>query len=1017
MTHYDDGVRHKLFVSTAGDFVSLGNRTDYPFEAGGAGIPAGWTLWVEAGAASDVNFTTAYGRWSVSNASTTDAHNGGRYTIYRDFPVTAGHRYLIRVQAQTMEGKTSAYRSFTIQGNVNLTRYGSSMRTQQSWEQISHTFTPAGDTSFRIYLQANPYWGTVAAQTFDWGVQFQNVAVIDQLASYPDPTWHEITCDSLSYTSRYGRSKFTSRYDVASCQITINNNDGEFTFNPYHEWGLRPGRFVKIVTVLPGSTWENPMFYGLIDSMTDAYALTGKAGVVMQCVDTSTLLSNQTVPSINSESTTYYSGGRFKFLYGSAGWLPQMANTEPGIFIQQPITANGRTVRDELGLIADSEGGWFFCDRNGVLQYRDREAVPRYFSWNTVLAELLAECPDYMNRVKLVLPGIASHYGYINHQSSFDLTTAVDMVALVTMPEIAPDRTGGYLSVGTVTTPDTADMAITGKVRLSWGGRITSMGTGFPWLLNKTGTTRELMVYLYAPSTFQAFSTNGVSTANVDVGVPTGTLNVDHTWGIEFTPGSTAYTTIIDGTRANMVAGAPMMATHTNAAVQLSGNITGAVTRVYWMQLEKLDAQGNPSGVIWRFDANDYPGTGTTYIDPRGRTWTLSAASAITPGTITTPAQTFFYKGVWYFRKAPNGKRLDAFLGGALVTSTEDLPYANGDTFWVRVQRDTSNNVRFYHKVGSAGATGIPTVGSMVQLGTTLTATGSMGLTTTPLQIGGAGATGQSWPLNARVHRWTLIASPNGSILADLVPSQLDGYEGATLVPLNNPAGMTMNLVQSVGHELLVVDPDREPGRLYPVDSIPTSTIATIVELQQLQTDWARDRVVNDIQLANQGGSAFQFVDAESQKKYGPRTYQRMDLLNVNTTPEYLITRSHDIMDGYTDAVLRVNSVQFRPNMDTYNWVVQAFLQDLVRIRYTNSKHGWGFSVVSHIQQVEHAVTPHDWVCTLLVDDPEAFNRWDADESGTGWDEGIWDETLWDGFSVGQWNRDSQWNDGKSVWK
>jgi hypothetical protein len=36
--------------------------------------------------------------------------------------------------------------------------------------------------------------------------------------------------------------------------------------------------------------------------------------------------------------------------------------------------------------------------------------------------------------------------------------------------------------------------------------------------------------------------------------------------------------------------------------------------------------------VLWRFDANDYPGGGvTSYVDPRGRTWTLTNAAAITP--------------------------------------------------------------------------------------------------------------------------------------------------------------------------------------------------------------------------------------------------------------------------------------------------------------------------------------------------------------------------------------------------
>jgi hypothetical protein len=36
--------------------------------------------------------------------------------------------------------------------------------------------------------------------------------------------------------------------------------------------------------------------------------------------------------------------------------------------------------------------------------------------------------------------------------------------------------------------------------------------------------------------------------------------------------------------------------------------------------------------VVWRFDASDYPGTGSSFVDPRGRTWTITAPNAILGG-------------------------------------------------------------------------------------------------------------------------------------------------------------------------------------------------------------------------------------------------------------------------------------------------------------------------------------------------------------------------------------------------
>ena len=74
--------------------------------------------------------------------------------------------------------------------------------------------------------------------------------------------------------------------------------------------------------------------------------------------------------------------------------------------------------------------------------------------------------------------------------------------------------------------------------------------------------------------------------------------------------------------------------TKDSALVVRIGGITNAATRfdgrIYNVELRSgLTPTGGT--VLWRFDAAEYPGTGTSYVDPRGRTWTLTTASAITP--------------------------------------------------------------------------------------------------------------------------------------------------------------------------------------------------------------------------------------------------------------------------------------------------------------------------------------------------------------------------------------------------
>ena len=74
-----------------------------------------------------------------------------------------------------------------------------------------------------------------------------------------------------------------------------------------------------------------------------------------------------------------------------------------------------------------------------------------------------------------------------------------------------------------------------------------------------------------------------------------------------------------------------------------TGPIRGGVRRVgsppfqgrmYSMEM-RTGIDPNAGTLLWRFDANDYPGTGLSYVDPRGKTWTLTTANAIVPRTPT----------------------------------------------------------------------------------------------------------------------------------------------------------------------------------------------------------------------------------------------------------------------------------------------------------------------------------------------------------------------------------------------
>jgi hypothetical protein len=808
---FDDGVRLGLSVSESGDFVSLGTRTEYPFTSGGAnGVPLNWNPNFSAAInLADLNITTANGRFSVSNRSTTNAYIGAYFGLWRDFPVTVGKRYVLWTQVRTMADKAGGTWSANYTFNGQGTIYGMRGTTAQDWEQFAqYMLPPAGTTFIRVFNNAE--YRVPAGQTtrFDWGIQWQNPVVIEYESSYPDPVWRDVTCDVKALTVAYGRSKFTGRFDVASAEITVDNNDGEFTYQTVHPWGLRPGRFVKVYATKDNLTY--PMYYGLIDSISDSFPIDGRVTAVMRCVDTSTLLANTTVPTAQDYAITTLSGLRFRHMLDTVAWNPSKRFFDNGVYYQQAVLQNGRTIRDELGLIADSEGSLFWCDRDGVLTYRDRTYLDRSPRAYQVQAELMATCAEYMDEVKFIFPGVNGNGMTVPYQSSFDLTPSVHVEARVSFVDIS----------------SAARQAIAGQ------------------------------------------------------------------------------------------------------------------------------------------------------------------------------------NGRWEFRKVGGNKRLEFTNGSGVATSTVDMPINSGVAFWAACNYNIANGtVDFY--------TGLPG-NAYAKLGATVSITGTMPVNQNGLQIGGNG-NGLLFPFNGEL---TGLLVGNGTTTAlEIRPESAPGTAGATA--FTAITGQIVTVVQTGTNEIIQVDPSIPPYRLIPVDPIANADRPAVVNLRAFEPDWSRDRVINDVQIANQGGAAFQQIDYDSQSKYGPRTYQRLDFLNDNAHPEYAQQRITDYLDGWTDSVLRVNRVTFVPTEDTYAWALLMFLTDLVRVRYQHPTQGWGFAVVTHIQGYVHTLTTRGWETGLNLDQPESFVFWDTPpNAATGWDTDFWDEGIWDNDdpNAAYWTSGQVWSDSESKW-
>lgn len=156
---------------------------------------------------------------------------------------------------------------------------------------------------------------------------------------------------------------------------------------------------------------------------------------------------------------------------------------------------------------------------------------------------------------------------------------------------------------GTVTTPDTVDMGIDGRIRISFYAQISSVPGSSPPVLSKQGgtsATREFLLYV-TPTVMALSSSNAALTAFVDVVISQPyTLGSAHTWGAEAAPGSTALTMIVDGVRTSIVAGAPLGLPDVSQAVLIGSS--GWIGLLYSAQMEAINrAQLMFPGVVGNY--------------------------------------------------------------------------------------------------------------------------------------------------------------------------------------------------------------------------------------------------------------------------------------------------------------------------------------------------------------------------------------------------------------------------------
>lgn len=205
-----------------------------------------------------------------------------------------------------------------------------------------------------------------------------------------------ITDQVVRVSTRRGRNRILSNFEVGTATVTINDPNSDFS--PYNASSpyvgkLFPLRKIRIfaATEYNGNPVEIDLFAGYITSYdTNFYLGTDQtATVTFQCADGFRLLNNVSTgtPPVPGCTAGQLSGDRVNELLDFSGFPQSMRDIYPGNSTMQADPGGARAILDAIQTVEQSEFGAFFMTRSGKARFLDRDIVsiladttPRYYT-------------------------------------------------------------------------------------------------------------------------------------------------------------------------------------------------------------------------------------------------------------------------------------------------------------------------------------------------------------------------------------------------------------------------------------------------------------------------------------------------------------------------------------------------------------------------------------------------------------------------------------------------------------
>jgi hypothetical protein len=191
-----------------------------------------------------------------------------------------------------------------------------------------------------------------------------------------DPPLDDITCNVISVQVAEGRDLPLDRFRPGACTVVVNDPDGKYS--PWLTAG-EPDAFGVIRVGIDLVAWvdiagtSSRRFTGIVDTIVDGFDTDGSHTVTFHANDYLSLLAaydGTEQPPVGAGELT---GARLTRILTNAGYVGDTTFDTGSVALQETTLA--RNALDESGVAVDTEMGAYWCDRDGVLVFRDRNGL------------------------------------------------------------------------------------------------------------------------------------------------------------------------------------------------------------------------------------------------------------------------------------------------------------------------------------------------------------------------------------------------------------------------------------------------------------------------------------------------------------------------------------------------------------------------------------------------------------------------------------------------------------------